>query len=110
MHLVSHDEIDGLNQACNAPATGLCRPSLTLKNYDGISEFKKPGLTPEIQSLTLEEVLQVEDTFKLIDAAYQDEMEKTNQKSKILLDFMKWPAKSYDCCVRGGINFARPTQ
>jgi type I restriction enzyme M protein len=28
MHLVSHDEIDGLNQACNAPDTGLCRPSL----------------------------------------------------------------------------------
>jgi hypothetical protein len=28
MHLVSHDEIDGLNQACNAPETGLCRPSL----------------------------------------------------------------------------------
>jgi hypothetical protein len=34
MHLVSHDEIDGLNQACNAPDTGLCRPSLGLAKSD----------------------------------------------------------------------------
>ena len=87
------------NSTKSAPIPNIERQALVLRSNEGISEASKPGLPPEIQALTPEEIKQVEVVLKHIAEAYTNEIERKNQTDKLLLDVSK-EAKEPDSTMR----------